>query len=206
MTRWVLWCLVLVASLSILAIGGRIYMRAHAETSDARVTLHQVQASVAELSRLRSGGPSIPMARRPASALPSVLSAGLAAAGVPNQSLASFNASSPAAIDGGHGLTKERANLVLNPITLPQLGRVLAAWRESEPAWAITNIELSPLPLERAVSAHPTGGDRPISATLTLEAIVREADASLLIEPGPSSPRRAASTASPQRFSKEPPR
>lgn len=63
--------------------------------------------------------------------------------------------------------TRRRATLVLSPITLPELGRFLAAWNLLEPSWVVSDIDLVPI---RQRDSTP-GSDLPLRATLTATTI-----------------------------------
>lgn len=42
-----------------------------------------------------------------------------------------------------HGFAQREVRAVLGPITLPQLGAFIAAWKSAQPAWVITELTLS---------------------------------------------------------------
>jgi hypothetical protein len=102
---------------------------------------------------------------------------------------------------------RRRAVLTLGSITLPQLGRLLAAWREREPEWIVTSIDATPLQIsdkpERGggVQVAP-GGDIPARVVIAIERwSVRQPrkttpveKAAPLLRPSSSSPRTPSNT------------
>lgn len=118
-----------------------------------------------------------------AEALAQRVSASIAAAGLPSTALSSLSPES-IANDGGHDrsfavrIDRRRAVLTLGSVTLPQLGRFLAAWREREPEWTVTSIDVTPInigdgsssPKDRSsgVQVAP-GGDIPARVVLAIE-------------------------------------
>lgn len=218
--RWsgiVWWIPAILISVVLVGLGTRAAWHANLRAGEAHTHLEHAQSLAMEWQLLQSPSESAATSQWHASELPSVLSAALGTALVPASTLASFAATS--AIPTADGLSRERAALVLNPITLPQLGRVLAAWQETEPHWAMTSIELSPVQLASSMpGAHSStggggsgaGGDRMISASITLEALVREDPPEGSGNTATDSPRRGAPSASPrplpQTSSKERPR
>jgi hypothetical protein len=83
------------------------------------------------------------------------------------------------AVQGGPGnvgageLKRQRATFTLVPITLPQLGAFLDAWRQREPYWTVASIDVGPEPIRQNENggAAAAGRDLPLRAVLTLEAI-----------------------------------
>lgn len=127
--------------------------------------------------------------QRPASGLAALLSETLASCGVGRATLANVSpqpATEVLGAPGTEGLKRQRATFTLAPITLPQLGAFLDAWRTREPNWIVATIDVAPEPgrlenqtpptkdLEtagRKTEAGDVGGDLPLRAVLTLDAV-----------------------------------
>ncbi|MFN0132486.1 MAG: hypothetical protein ACKVW3_08170 [Phycisphaerales bacterium] len=136
--------------------------------SDLAITTNQAN----ELLRLRAAAPANPVAHRPASGLQPRLASALARCALPAATLASL-APEPES-SAGPGLRSQHATLVLTPITLPQLGGFLAAWRAAEPDWTVTSIELAQANLssrDTGNNSNALGGDLPLRAIVQLESV-----------------------------------
>ena len=70
-----------------------------------------------------------------------------------------------AARDGAWTAKRRKATLILQGLTLPDLGRCLAHWRALEPEWIVSSIELAPS------GTAPGGGDLPLRAILELQLV-----------------------------------
>lgn len=125
--------------------------RAHDAARDARRIVERRVALPTSDARDES-----PLARR--------VGAALASAGLDAGTLADL---SPEAHLPSAGLVRRRGTLTLTGVTLPEVGRFLAAWREAEPAWTVTAADLTP----ESSRAAPPGADRPLRAVLTVEAL-----------------------------------
>ncbi len=96
---------------------------------------------------------------RPAQDLATRLGSALAALGLPRESLdrLTLDSDSPAgaAPPGGRGpaFRVQSMRVSLRRLRLADVGRLLARWRESEPLWTPTSIELA-----RSESPRPAGG------------------------------------------------
>lgn len=62
-----------------------------------------------------------------------------------------------------------RAVVTLSPVTLPQLGTFLAAWREREPGWTVSSLDLSPQTDKAEGKAG--GRDLPLRVVIGLETL-----------------------------------
>jgi hypothetical protein len=62
-----------------------------------------------------------------------------------------------------------RHTAVLEPITLPQLGRVLERWGTARPDWTVLTIEIAPLKVEPGAKSARKGA--PLRVTLTVETV-----------------------------------
>lgn len=166
------WVIVAAAGAVAIGLSWRSYAgaRDRAERDMGRTTLLATQ--VEQLVIARAATERWSGRRRPASGLAARLGETLTACGVPGGAGVLANVSpqpeSPlSGAPGAKGLMRQRASLTLAPITLPQLGAFLEAWRTGEPGWTVAGIEVSP---EGARDAAP-GTDLPLRAVLTLDAV-----------------------------------
>lgn len=141
---------------------------AAAERDVAR--FHEVATAAAELADLARRSPSD---HPPASdgKLALRISAAISAAGLPAASLSSLSPESASTerLDGGLRLIRRRATLMLTPLTLPQVGRFLDAWRMEAPGWTVSRIDLEPR--RETSSSSATGGDLPLRAVIVIETL-----------------------------------
>jgi len=152
-----LWAVVVLATAAILLPA--VIRAAHArnERQRARVTLMSVRANLEELHTLRAA--AVPLSATESKGvgggggLAGRVASCLNACGVPASALASFHPDTPVSV--GEGARRQRAVITLEGVTLPKLGEVLAAWRQREPAWTITSIDLSPSTLGRGIGTPP---------------------------------------------------
>jgi hypothetical protein len=93
------------------------------------------------------------------------------AVGLPPSTLTSVSVSaSPEARAGGDSsrpirVDRLRATVAVNGATLPELGRFIAAWSESHPAWVVSAIDITLLRDQTAAR----GRDLPLQALLVFE-------------------------------------
>lgn len=172
---------------------------ARAEADNAHALLVTVESHIAVLDRLDNEAPA--WTSRPRSAfgqggMAAAVNDALAKAGIPASALASFSppgeppaaprittaSSGPGAIASAASVApiRRRAVLTLAPVTLPQIGTLLAAWREAHPDWVITSIDLVPEPSaaaagssrrREAASPLAPGTDLPLRAVIAFESL-----------------------------------
>lgn len=75
--------------------------------------------------------------------------------------------------DTSRRLVRHAARVSFHSITLMQLGRFADSWRQVEPTWTISAIEFSP----ENTDTTPFSGSPRIRATLVIEAVFAESDA-----------------------------
>jgi hypothetical protein len=146
-------------------------------TQSQRLT--SISQKVQTIAELRSGLPDWTLTPKAASTLAPQVSSALAAAGLPASAMSCLSADS-----GGNQVTdnrsssvqarSRRATLQLTGLTLPQLGKFLQVWREREPAWVVSQIDVAPEAAAQAGNISQTGGDLPLRTTLTLETLTLE--------------------------------
>lgn len=165
----ILLAIIALASVAALFMSVSGYLAARRERSAAAESLLLRRAQADELASLRRATATLP---RSSGDLTSRMTAVLASCGLPSQTLGSVLPEPPIELPRASGLTRTRqiARVSLERLTLPSLGRVLDTWRSAEPAWVITAIDLSAVPVAKAPAP---GEDRQLRlrATLTLEAV-----------------------------------
>lgn len=166
-----LWVFVAGGSAAAMGLSARAALAARERAGAELRELRQAREHVAEIEALRAAAPVWASKEPPASGLAPRVSAALAAAGLPASALAGLSPEAELDVGGGGGgewrARRRRATLTLTGTTLPQVGKFLAAWREHEPDWTVTGVDLAPEPGK----APPQGGDLPLRATVTLEAL-----------------------------------
>lgn len=162
------WSIAVALGAAGLWIAGSRASAAHAEAVRERIALEALAAKAGELARLRAALPPIPP-RADAAPLSERLPATLAACGLPAAVLAGVAPGGEATVKSADGAPRARrtsATVSLQGLTLPQLGRVLEAWRAGGSGWTPVRLELAPLPGQRP---GPAGGDLPLRVTMGLE-------------------------------------
>lgn len=180
------WTLALLLGCSALAGTFWNYQSGVRQDASAARRLQRITEHATEHQRLSDALPA--WARtgsesRNADALAQRVSASIAAAGLPSTTLSSLSPES-SANDGGHDrfsavrIDRRRAVLTLGSVTLPQLGRFLAAWREREPEWTVTSIDVTPMNIGDGGSSSKDrsggvqvapGGDIPARVIIAIE-------------------------------------
>jgi hypothetical protein len=140
--------------------------------------LARIAGSAQQLTELEARLPAWALIPKSTAALAPQVSAVLAAAGLPASAMTSLSAESASPASPGATVRAQarHATLVLSGLTLPQVGSFLQAWRQKQPAWTVSQIELSPEAsavgaLGKPSSRPDTGGDLPLHAVLTLETL-----------------------------------
>jgi len=139
--------------------------RAHSARAEAQVqetSLQQTREQLEQLASMPSASGS--RASHDNRTLAARVAAILADAGLPRDSLASLSPETQQNLSNTT-LARRRASLTLSPVTLPELGRFLDHWRQAEPAWTVTAIDLNP----QRQSVSTVGGDLPLRVLITLE-------------------------------------
>jgi len=111
---------------------------------------------------------------RPAGTLAPLVSATLAAAGLPPSTLGSLSADSETGAGPRTGVQvrRRRAVLTLSGLTLPQLGGFLSQWRERQPTWTVSQIDIAPdLTPKVKDQLNAAGGDMPLRAVIAVETL-----------------------------------
>jgi hypothetical protein len=170
-TRIILvWCAGLVIAA---AMTGRCGIRAREAQRAAgvlTVRYERVSNQAASLASLRLSVPAPAGNNTVQGGLAQRLSAALVVAGIPASALSALSPESEVPVDrSGSGRKRRRAAVTLVSVTLSQVGALLDTWRQREPAWVITSVDLSP----QAGAAPPAGGggggELPLRIVVALE-------------------------------------
>jgi hypothetical protein len=170
------WLFVLGASAAALVLAWQAY--AHAKDR-AALELHGgtlLATQLRELERVRPVTNEWQGRKRPASGLATRLGETLTGCGIAASSLANVSPQPEMAVQGPPGtesLKRQRASFMLVPITLPQLGSFLDAWRTREPHWTVASIDVAPETGKRDERSQVggAGGDLPLRVVITLDAV-----------------------------------
>jgi hypothetical protein len=164
----------------------QLVARHQAERSLART--HVLVSRIDQLNLAQDSNPPWATRRRPAPGVAAKLGDTLASCGIPTASLADVTPQPDAPVPGASGgaritgLRRQRTMLTLSPVTLPQLGAFLQTWRQRQPDWCVTGIEVSPAgtgglgggggPGSATGGVYPApGGDLPLRAVLVMDAV-----------------------------------
>lgn len=167
------WFVVLPAAIAAVIFSFRSYAHAAGDLKREQTRAGLIAAQLRELETYRPVATRWQERKRPTAGLAALVSETLAGRGIPASTLASVTPQPEITVPGPPGtaeLKRQRAGLTLAPITLPQLGAFLDAWRAREPYWVVASIDVSPEPGKRNQSAQ-VGGDLPLRAVLTLDAL-----------------------------------
>lgn len=161
------WLAALFVSTLSIGAAARQLRSARLEAKRAHSSLNAVLPQVREIATLRAATPDWSNRAKPSTALAPAAAAVVASCGLPEGVLSNVAPDSGTRIgEGPVAVTRQRATLTLLPITLPEVGRFLAAWREAEPDWTVVSIDLAP---QHRATVTP-GGDLPLRAVLVIEA------------------------------------
>lgn len=167
-----IWLCTAVLSTASLGWSLRDARSAHTLVATEASSLVRVQEQIEQLSTIPAANDSASDQRD--TTLTARVTAALADTGLPAASLASLSPETRQSLSKNTGteVSRSRASLTLIPVTLPELGRFLAAWQRDQPAWTVTALELNP----QHNAANTVGGDLQLRVVLTLETTtVREA-------------------------------
>lgn len=181
------WVLALVAAVTLLTMLAARMWSAERHARVQLAMLARVASDAQELSRLRTaelareggGGRGAP-SDSPAPQLAPAVSGALASCGLPAAALSSLSPESESieqAAGAPHAvrMIRARATLVLTPVTLPQLGRFLQAWRERSPRWTVTRLDIEPrfatAGQAAGQAAASPGADLPLRVVIGIESL-----------------------------------
>lgn len=179
-----LWTVCLTTSVAMVVPLSLWSARARAEADRQRARAVRLAATARDVQELASNLPDWTRRPRSGANLSTRMTAAITAAGLPPTTLTSLSADNEQALPtsgatagrAGSGaaatVRRSRATVVLGPITLPQLGTLAQIWRERDPAWTMSSIEITPS-LNGAMNAQlaQTGGDMPLRVVVVLESL-----------------------------------
>lgn len=168
------WCLALLPSVIMLTGGGVAWSRAARENAEQSARLSRIMTSVESLARRRSELPRWATHAPSTDALAPQVSAALTSAGLPASVMKSLSADSGAGgVTGGSAthIRRRRATALLQPVTLPQLGRFLQQWRQRQPMWTVAALDVQPEAVQAGSEVAKLGGDLPLRVTVALESL-----------------------------------
>ncbi|MBL8764394.1 MAG: hypothetical protein JNM07_09015 [Phycisphaerae bacterium] len=162
----VVWLLATASQLAVLAGAFAEWSARARETDSARARLAVLHAQASERRTLLAASPRGPMLQGPPPGpLAPRVTGCLEAAGVAASALDSLSGEAESSLGGE--VKRRRATLSLAPLTLPQMGAFLDAWRTRQAEWTPVAIDLAPISGERT---RP-GADLPLRAQLVLEVV-----------------------------------
>lgn len=131
--------------------------RAMADASRSR--LEQLVTRAAKLDQLRADAASRTRAPIDQVNLMSNLNAALLEAGLPVTALTNLTPEADGPVMSGRGgagddaasrYRRQAARVTIEQVTLPQVGKFLAAWRTAQPRWMVTSLQVQPAPAAAA--------------------------------------------------------
>lgn len=157
----------LATSISMAIIGVKA-TRAQQEAANAISRLEDTTIRVQRLNTLTSVVAGAVERNSPPGGLAASITDALQHAGLSPSSLANLSPEATISVGSGDAVAhRRRATMVLSGITLPQLGAFLGTWRETQPNWIVSRLDLTP---ER-INGPIQGGDVPLSAVVAIEAL-----------------------------------
>lgn len=172
MTRglWTMWALTAALSATAVGIAGNRCWSARQSALGRIEQVRTLRNQSERLAALRASAPSWASGQRPGAGLTPRVSAALAASGLPASTMSGFSPEAESSVGEGElRARRSRAVVTLAPVTLPQLGTFLAAWREREPAWTVSSLDLSPQ--AEKTDARSAGRDLPLRVVIGLETL-----------------------------------
>lgn len=113
----------------------------------SRMAAETLAAGLAEIQSLRSRNATATLGTPPEGAVTTALLMTLDKVGLPEESLRQQSAGGEMAIapgtPGQPAATRRDAMAVIGPISLRQLGDFFAAWKNDQPSWVLTQLDLS---------------------------------------------------------------
>ena len=137
-------------SLLLSAAGLSTLRSARAEADAAEASLHTLAADARKILDLRSRSENVAAGARPDRDAIALVNGALAAAGLSGSKLRDLAQESDTPIvtagrapGAATGLRRTAVRFTLEPVSLPELGRFLGAWREAGGVWTISRVDLT---------------------------------------------------------------
>lgn len=149
MKRTVALASVGVAGLVAVAWSGARYLSARGELNTAKARYTSVAANIQEIERLRQTQANIASAAKPQPNLSGQIADALVESGLSPNLLTNLTPEpdTPVTIGTSHDYRRQSARLTLEPTSMPDLGRFLGSWTNSQPEWTISAITITPVVL-----------------------------------------------------------
>jgi hypothetical protein len=188
------WLVVLLAVAASAVIAARVvaWRTAAAEFNRAAATRASVEEKAARIATLRLQPAVNGFGARPGDDVMSLTTRVLDAAHVPAARLRSVQPEADRTLaDDRDGRRAATVRLSLEPLTVPELGAFLAAWRSSQQVWSVSRIDLNAAP-----AAAGGGGAGNYRASIIVSATYLDDLSPTTTPSGPSNPAAAAGAAS----------
>jgi hypothetical protein len=168
-TRIVLvWCSVVIAVAAMIGLCGAQAHSARRVAGAELMRLDHVSSQANSVASLRASVPAPAGRNTVQGGLAPRVSAALVGAGIPASALSGLSPEADVPLDRtGNGRKRRRATLTLASVTLPQVGILLETWRQREPEWTVSSLDLSP----QSGAAPSANGDLPLRVVVVLESV-----------------------------------
>ncbi|MFG0243489.1 MAG: hypothetical protein ACF8R9_11955 [Phycisphaerales bacterium JB054] len=131
----------LAAALLVIAAGARHTAAARARARGAETQFARVKADAARVLALRSRSQTVAAGEQPQQDVFRRVNETLAAAGLSHVRVQSVNPGGDQSLDGARRVQTVR--IVLEPLTLDELGSLLDRWRRDQAPWTVTGVDLA---------------------------------------------------------------
>lgn len=141
---WTIACTLVACALA-LSLSVRALSTAAARADDAEFRMIRVSDDGQRVLALRGQSQTIAAGEQPQQDIYQRVNQALAAAGLTQARVQSVNPAGDQALDAGQGGSAARrvqsARIVIDPLTLDELGSLLDRWRRDQPVWTVTGID-----------------------------------------------------------------
>jgi hypothetical protein len=141
---------VIALSLVCAAVSAHRLGNTRAEYDRGIAAVNKTVSTAREILELRSHQERIALRQRPAQDVIAQVNAALVEAGIPTSHFKGLNPESEGAVEpsapgtgAGTAYRKQSLRLMLESISMPELGGFLAQWRNAQRVWIVTRIELN---------------------------------------------------------------
>jgi len=155
---WTAASAILVVTLATTVVSGTRLARAAGDASAARQSLNDAEHLVDRIEALERMHPWRRDTTTPPADLTPRLLAALDDAGVPHDRLRSVRHASDRAVSSGDErgqfrVRQRTVSIAMEPLSVSEIGSVLASWKRLEPSWTVSLIDLKQLPSGEARGA-----------------------------------------------------
>lgn len=140
-----LYALTVAVALLVVAAGARHAAAARARAGGAEAQFSQVKADAARVLALRSRAQTVAAGEQPQQDVFRRVNDTLATAGLSHVRAQSVNPGGDQALDAGGAAPRrvQTVRVVLEPVTLDEVGAFLDRWRRDQALWTVTGIDLT---------------------------------------------------------------